>query len=96
VGSDFITAAELEVLASQAFEGMPSRSVARVWIDWLDGEPFVRVCLVGGVTRAGLRGLRRLRDSLQSCTGYRYTGVAYGREMGWDEIDEISQRMRSL
>ena len=96
MGSDFITAAELETLAAQAFAGHHSRAVSRVWIDWLDGSPYVRVCLPGGITREGLRATDRLRKSLHLCTGYRYTGVAYGHDMDWDEINEISERMRSL
>ncbi len=96
MGSDFITAAELETLAAQAFAGHPKRSVSRVWIDWLDGSPYVRVCLPGGVTRKGLRAIQRLRASLHLCTGYRYAGVAYGHDMDWDEINAISERMRSL
>jgi hypothetical protein len=92
---DFITEAELEAVASECF-GDSGASASRVWIDWLDGSPFIRVCLVGGITPAGLARLGKMRRLLHKLTGYRYVGVAYGSDMDWHEIEGISARLRSL
>jgi hypothetical protein len=94
-GRQVLTAKELEAIGCEAFRGMEP-SVSRLWVDWLGDQPYVRVCLWQGIDKKGLARLSRLRRYLRAVTGLEFIGVAYPVDVPWEEIHEMSRRLRDV
>jgi hypothetical protein len=92
VAKEYLTTEKLNEIVNECFSGMAD-DVGKVWVDHMEKTPYLRVTLQNGYSRLRLNRVKLLRAVLESMTHRRFVTVVYGKDMTWEETNEITSRI---